>query len=208
MKQIHARKDTLKKIHALAQKNSYKRNVIKRNSCRGKISHSPQHFSNGTIQILFFNEHYQCNSIYLKVLFSFSLSTLVMAKIMSSVCVDLGAHSFIPIPHPFKIYLVQSRWRTVARRLLDGRTFPRVTGGGWRVAGSGQRVAGSGWRVVGQAVKNKKIKIKRGNQKRKNNNKHYKKRYFSNIILHDIACTRQLEELIKIKVIFILRPDK
>ena len=78
----------------------------KRNSCRGKISHSPQHFSNGTIQMLFFNEHYQCNSICLKVLFSFSLSTLVMAKVMSSICVDLGAHSFIPTPHPFKIYLV------------------------------------------------------------------------------------------------------
>ena len=55
---------------------------------------------------LFFNEHYQCNSICLKVLFSFSLSTLVMAKVMSSICVDLGAHSFIPTPHPFKIYLV------------------------------------------------------------------------------------------------------
>ena len=80
----------------------------KRNSCRGKISHSPQYFSNGTIQMLFFNEHYryQCNSICLKVLFSFSLSTLVMAKVMSSICVDLGAHSFIPTPHPFKIYLV------------------------------------------------------------------------------------------------------
>ena len=54
------------------------------------------------------------------------------------------------------------------------------------------RVAGSGWRVVGQAVKNKKIKIKRGNQKKKNNNKLYKKRYFSNIILHDIACTSNI----------------
>ena len=52
--------------------------------------------------MLFFNEHYQCNSICLKVLFSFSLSTLVMAKVMSSICVDLGAHSFIPTPHPFK----------------------------------------------------------------------------------------------------------
>ena len=52
-------------------------------------------------------------------------------------------------------------------------------------------MAGDGQRVVGQAVKNKKkIKIKRGNQKNKNNNKHYKKRYFSNNILHDIACTR------------------
>ena len=28
-------------------------------------------------------------------------------------------------------------------------------------------MTGSGWRVVGQAVKNKKIKIKRGNQKNK-----------------------------------------
>ena len=27
-------------------------------------------------------------------------------------------------------------------------------------------MTGSGWRVVGQAVKNKKIKIKRGNQKK------------------------------------------
>ena len=53
-----------------------------------------------------FNEHYQCNSICLKVLFSFSLSTFVMAKVMSSICVDLGAYSFIPTPHPFKIYLV------------------------------------------------------------------------------------------------------
>ena len=52
--------------------------------------------------MLFFNEHYQCNSICLKFLFSFSLSTLVMAKVMSSICVDLGAHSFIPTPHPLK----------------------------------------------------------------------------------------------------------
>ena len=54
-------------------------------------------------------------------------------------------------------------------------------------------MTGSGWRVVGQAVKNKKkinIKIKSGNQKKKKGNKHYKKRYFSNIHLHDIACTR------------------
>ena len=51
-------------------------------------------------------------------------------------------------------------------------------------------MTGSGWRVVGQAVKNKKIKIKRGNQKKKINNKHNKKRNFSNIILHDMACTR------------------
>ena len=104
MKQIHARKETLKKIMHWPRKIHTRE--IKRNSCRGKISHSPQHFSNGTIQMLFFNEHYQCNSICLKVLFSFSLSTLVMAKVMSSICVDLGAHSFIPTPHPFKIYLV------------------------------------------------------------------------------------------------------
>ena len=71
-----------------------------------KFPTPPQHFSKGTIQMLFFNEHYQCYSICLKVLFSFSLSTLVMAKVISSVCVDLGAHSFIPTPHPFKIYLV------------------------------------------------------------------------------------------------------
>ena len=51
---------------------------------------------------------------------------------------------------------------------MDGRTFPRVTGGGWqaagdgwRVAGDGYRVAGDGWRVVGEAGKNK-----RGNQKK------------------------------------------
>ena len=87
MKQIHARKETLK-------------NVNTRNSCRGKISHSPQHFSNGTIQMLFFNEHNQCNSICRKVLFSFSLSTLVVAKAMSSIRVDLGAHSFLTTPHP------------------------------------------------------------------------------------------------------------
>ena len=35
----------------------------------------------------------------LKVFFNFSLSTLVMAKFMSSICVDLGAHSFFPTPH-------------------------------------------------------------------------------------------------------------
>ena len=28
--------------------------------------------------------------------------------------------------------------------LKDGRTFPRVAGGGWRVAGGGWRVAGDG----------------------------------------------------------------
>ena len=53
-------------------------------------------------------------------------------------------------------------------------------------------MTGSGWRVVGQAVKNKKIKIKRGSQKKKKNNKHYKKRYFSTILatryrMHEIA---------------------
>ena len=104
MKQIHARKETLKKFMHWPRKIHTRE--IKRNSCHGKISHSPQHFSNGTIQMLFFNEHYQCNSICLKVLFSFSLSTLVMAKVMSSICVDLGAHSFIPTLHPFKIDLV------------------------------------------------------------------------------------------------------
>ena len=106
MKQIHARKETLKKKFMHWPRKLCKRNVNKRNSCRGKIFHSPQHFSNGTIQMLFFNEHYQCNSICLKVLVSFSLSTLVMAKVMSSICVDLGAHSIHPTPHPLKIYLV------------------------------------------------------------------------------------------------------
>ena len=41
----------------------------------------------------------------LKVFCSFSLSTVVKAKFMSSICIDLGAHSFFPTPHPFKIYL-------------------------------------------------------------------------------------------------------
>ena len=46
---------------------------------------------------------------------------------------------------------------------LDGRAFPRVTGGGWQV--DGWRVAGSGWRVVGQAVKKKKKKKKTNNNR-------------------------------------------
>ena len=41
----------------------------------------------------------------LNVFCSFSLSTVVMAKFMSSICVDLGAHSFFPTPHPFDTYL-------------------------------------------------------------------------------------------------------
>ena len=54
----------------------------------------------------------------LKVFCSFSLSTVVMAKFMSSICVDLGAHSFFPTPHPFKIYLCLVTM-AFARRLLD-----------------------------------------------------------------------------------------
>ena len=61
-------------------------------------------------------------------------------------------------------------------------------GGGWRVTGGEERVTGGGWRVTGDGwiVKNKKS----GNQKKKKENEHYKTRYFSNILLHDIACTR------------------
>ena len=36
-----------------------------------------------------------------------------------------------------------------AQRSLNGRTFPRVAGNGWRVAGDGRRVVGGGWRVMG-----------------------------------------------------------
>ena len=63
-------------------------------------------------------------------------------------------------------------------------------GDGWRVAG--RRVAGRGWRVAGggSGRKKEKIKIKGETKKEKKDNKHYKKRYFSNILLHDIACTR------------------
>ena len=71
-----------------------------------KFPTPPNTFLMVRFKCCFFNEHYQCNSICLKVLFSFSLSTLVMAKVMSSICVDLGVHSFIPTPHPFKIDLV------------------------------------------------------------------------------------------------------
>ena len=58
MKQIHARKETLKML-------------TKETHAAEKFPTPPQHFSNGTIQMLFFNEHYQCNSICRKVLFSF-----------------------------------------------------------------------------------------------------------------------------------------
>ena len=86
MKQIYARKETLK--------------MLTKETLAAEKFPTPQHFSNGTIQMLFFNEHYQCNSICRKVLFSFSLSILVMAKATSSICVDLGAHSFLRTPHP------------------------------------------------------------------------------------------------------------
>ena len=80
-------------------------------------------------------------------------------------------------------------------RSLNGMTFPQVTGDGWRVANC-------------QAVKNKNNKMKKWKPKKgKKDNKHYKKRY-SNIPLQDIACTRKLEELINIKILFILRPGK
>ena len=45
-------------MYALAQKNSYKRNVNERNFS--------QRFSNGAIQMLFFNEHCHSNSICFK----------------------------------------------------------------------------------------------------------------------------------------------
>ena len=59
-------------------------------------------------------------------------------------------------------------------------TFPRVAGGGWQVTGD----------KYCQAFKNKKNKNKKWKPKKKKDNKHYKKRYFSNILLLDIACTR------------------
>ena len=105
MKQIHARKETLKKFMHWPRK-IHTREMLTKETQAAENFPLPQRFSNSTIQMLFFNEHYQCNSICLKVLFSFSLSNLVMAKVMSSICVDLGGHSFIPTPHPFKIYLV------------------------------------------------------------------------------------------------------
>ena len=62
----------------------------------------------------------------LKVFCSFSLSTVVMAKFMSSICVDLGAHSFFPTPHPFKVYLclvtMAYGCATFARRVMKYTT--------------------------------------------------------------------------------------
>ena len=43
---------------------------------------------------------------------------------------------------------------------------------------------------AGQALKNKKNKNKMGKPKKKQDNKHYKKRYFSNILVHNIAFSR------------------
>ena len=42
----------------------------------------------------------------------------------------------------------------------------------------------------GSGLKKKINKNKKGKPKKKNDNKNYKKRYFSNILLHDIARTR------------------
>ena len=57
---------------------------------------------------------------------SFSLSTVVMAKFMSSIRVDLGAHSFFPTPRPFKIYLclvtMACGCATFARRVMKYTT--------------------------------------------------------------------------------------
>ena len=83
-----------------------------------------QHFSNGTIQILFSNEHYQCNSICLKVLFSFSLCTLVMAKVMISICVDLGAKNFKNVlPWEVDIATVSTAATLVCHQILLLRLF-------------------------------------------------------------------------------------
>ena len=66
--------------------------------------------------MLFFNEHYQYNSICLKVLFSFSLSTLVMAKVMSSIWARSIQPKFQPVRQGKVVHL--KRWT----RLF--KTFP------------------------------------------------------------------------------------
>ena len=92
---------------------------------RKNFSH-PQHFSNDTIPMLFSMNIISVIQFVLKVFCSFSLSTVVMAKFMSSICVDLGAHSFFPTPHPFKIYLclvtMAYGCATFARRVMKYTT--------------------------------------------------------------------------------------
>ena len=126
MKQIHARKETLKKIMHWPRKIHTREMLTKETHAAEKFPTPPNTFLMVRFQCCFSMNIISVIQFVLKVFCSFSLSTVVMAKFMSSMCVDLGAHSFFPTPHPFKIYLclVTTAYgcATFARRVMKYTT--------------------------------------------------------------------------------------
>ena len=126
MKQIHARKETLKKIMHWPGKIHRKEILTKETHAAEKFLTAPNSFLMVRFKCCFSMNIISVMQFVLKVFFSLSLSTLVMARFMSSICVDLGGHSFFPTPHPFKIYfcLVTMAYgcATFARRVVQYTT--------------------------------------------------------------------------------------
>ena len=127
MKQIHARKETLKKKIMLWPRKIHTIQMLtKETHAAEKFPTPPNTFLMVGFQCCFSMNIISVIQFVLKVFCSFSLSTVVMAKFMSSICVDLGAHSFFPTPHPFKVYLclvtMAYGCATFARRVMKYTT--------------------------------------------------------------------------------------